>query len=239
MSEKDLEEEVQGESACREEVLAVHSLVKVRFLGVFLLLLTLSLLPISFLVFPAPVTPQLDPEFDGHSETLLSSLLEPKTIQDYTLQPDTEASVAEGVDPEEVTVEEPTTPKEPGGQSGASGSGGASGGTSGGGGSGSGGWGTSGGGSGTGGVWHDGWTEVIHHPAVYQEVWHPEVGHYADVCNICGLELGPGEGGWHLINTGHVSYSGDVYIMDSPAWIENVLVSTEWDEYIDHPGYWG
>ena len=108
-----------------------------------------------------------------------------------------------------------------------------------GGGSGSGGGGAGGGGNGGGnqGVWHPGWTEVVHHPAVYEDVWHDEIGHYADVCNTCGAELGPGLAPRHLLDTGHESYR-TAYVMDSPAWSERVQVKAAWDETIEHPGYW-
>jgi len=110
---------------------------------------------------------------------------------------------------------------------------------------------------GTGQVWHPAWdewvvvgyyeTRYIEHPATYKEVFHPEVGHYGTVCNTCGAELGPGEGPQHLVDNLHASYR-TAYIVDSPAWIEYVLVTAAWIEavqvwidtshWVRHEGYW-
>ena len=104
--------------------------------------------------------------------------------------------------------------------------------------SGSGGSGGSGGAGGgnTQGTWHPGWTEVVHHPAEYEEIWHDEVGHYAAICSVCG-EI-TGDPNQHLLDTGHGSwYTG--YVVDSPAWSERVQTKAAWDESVNHPGYWG
>ena len=132
--------------------------------------------------------------------------------------------------------EEPS--KEPENTNNNSGNGGAQGGNGGSGGNGSGGSGGGGGGNtAPQPVWHPGWTEVIHHPAEYQEVWHPAEGHYGSVCNDCGAEIS-GHAAQHLIETGHNSYRNNVWIETSPGWTEHVVVREAWDEYIEHPGYW-
>ena len=111
-------------------------------------------------------------------------------------------------------------------------------------------------------VWHPAWdewvvsgyyeTRYIEHPATYKEVIHPAQGYYAAVCNTCGAIFGPGSDpsapGWHLINTGHDSYKTGVWIVTSPAWVEQVLVTAAWTEavqvwidtshWVRHEGYW-
>ena len=91
------------------------------------------------------------------------------------------------------------------------------------------------------------WTETINHPAVYTTVNHPEVAHWGNRCNTCGAEIS-GFAAQHLEESLYCeSYTNNYKFIDSPAWIEQVLVTPAWTETINHPaiyrtihheGYW-
>ncbi|MCL1847710.1 MAG: hypothetical protein FWF91_07100 [Coriobacteriia bacterium] len=255
MDEKELQKEVPDSTACTKDGTEKIGKGKTLFLAVVLLLLMLSPLLLSFLVFSSTSRSNLLVEFDGYTGYAGPIPTNPYSVLDQQLQPNTEDGDKEGEEPGEgVVVEDPSETEDPSSQGGTVGTGTGSTGTgstgtgssgSGSSSTGSGGSGTGSGGSGgtgTGGtgptkVWHEGWTEVIHHPAEYEEVWHPEEGHYGSLCNTCGAEIS-GFAAQHLLDSGHSSYRTDVYFIDSPAWIENVLVKAAWDETIEHPGYW-
>ena len=78
-------------------------------------------------------------------------------------------------------------------------------------------------------VWHEGWTEEIVHPAVYE--FPPSYEVY--ICGVCGAEISSDP--WGHIESEHNgigSYHNEVRGGGS------VLVEEEWVEVIEHPGYW-
>ena len=80
--------------------------------------------------------------------------------------------------------------------------------------------------------------EYKHHEAVYDTVHHEEEGHTEihDVCHNCGAILANGTALEHIqqnAQNGCLSYgSKEVWIVDKPAWDEQVLVKEAWDELI-------
>ena len=80
--------------------------------------------------------------------------------------------------------------------------------------------------------------EYKHHEAVYDTVHHPEEGHTEvhDVCNNCGAILANGTALEHIqqnAQNGCLSYgSKEIWIVDKPAWDEQVLVKEAWDELV-------
>jgi hypothetical protein len=88
-------------------------------------------------------------------------------------------------------------------------------------------------------VWHPGWDEQVWvDTSHYESVWVPEQGYYGSRCNTCGADIS-GFAGQHIIDTGHVGYSGDVWFQTAPAHEEQQWVSSGYYETINHPGYWG
>ena len=97
------------------------------------------------------------------------------------------------------------------------------------------------------------WDEVVHHPAeyktvhheaeykhheaVYETVHHPEEGHTEvhDVCHNCGAII-DGIALEHVqqnAQNGCLSYGmKEIWVVDKPAWDEQVLVKEAWDELI-------
>ena len=99
------------------------------------------------------------------------------------------------------------------------------------------------------------WDEVVHHPAeyetvhheaeykhheaVYETVHHDEEGHYElfNVCGNCGFKTkNPEEIYNHIKNNaenGCLQYGNkEIWVVDKPAWDEQVLVKEAWDELI-------
>ena len=81
--------------------------------------------------------------------------------------------------------------------------------------------------------------EYKHHEAVYDTVHHPEEGHYDlfEVCYNCGFKTQSGsEIRDHIkenYENGCVQYGlSQEWIVDKPAWDEQVLVKEAWDELI-------
>ena len=79
--------------------------------------------------------------------------------------------------------------------------------------------------------------EYKHHEAVYETVHHPEEGHYEirNICHTCGMDIT----GWavkHLQESPNCTGYGnkEVWIVDKPAWDEQVLVKEAWDETVHH-----
>ena len=77
--------------------------------------------------------------------------------------------------------------------------------------------------------------EYKHHDAVYETVHHPEEGHYEirNICHTCGMDIT----GWavkHLQESPNCTGYGnkEVWIVDKPAWDEQVLVKEAWDELV-------
>ena len=77
--------------------------------------------------------------------------------------------------------------------------------------------------------------EYKHHEAVYDTVHHPEEGHHElrNICHTCGMDIT----GWavkHLQESPNCEGYGnkEVWIVDKPAWDEQVLVKEAWDELI-------
>jgi len=172
----------------------------------------------------------------GDPETPLSSGKPAATGADEDDEDeDTGKDGADGKDanPDGADALTPDGSAEGAGEDGGSGSGVAGSGSGGTGGSGSGSTGGSSGGGTTtptdpnaGKTWHPAWDEtvwVVDVPGHNDEVYHQKQGHYADKCNICGAELGPGLAGQHLLDTGHASY-GTAWFTDVPAWTEYVWV---------------
>lgn len=81
--------------------------------------------------------------------------------------------------------------------------------------------------------------EYKHHEAVYDTVHHPEEGHYDlfEVCGNCGFATkNPEEIYNHIKNNaenGCLQYGNkEIWVVDKPAWDEQVLVKEAWDELI-------
>lgn len=81
--------------------------------------------------------------------------------------------------------------------------------------------------------------EYKHHEAVYETVHHPEEGHYDlfEVCGNCGFATkNPEEIYDHIKNNaenGCLQYGNkEIWVVDKPAWDEQVLVKEAWDELI-------
>lgn len=88
-------------------------------------------------------------------------------------------------------------------------------------------------------VHHPAEYETIHHPAEYETVHHEEEGHYDnfEVCYNCGFKTQSGsEIRDHIkrnYENGCVQYGlSQEWIVDKPAWDEQVLVKEAWDEQI-------
>lgn len=79
--------------------------------------------------------------------------------------------------------------------------------------------------------------EYKHHDAVYDTVHHPEEGHTEvhDVCHNCGAII-DGIATEHIEQNymnGCLSYGmKEIWVVDNPAWDEQVVVKPEWDELI-------
>ena len=108
-------------------------------------------------------------------------------------------------------------------------------------------------------VHHPAEYKTVHHPAEYKTVHHPEEGHneVVNVCHNCGKIFRAGEDPMaHITDpenmmNGCTSYGNkEVWIVDKPAWDEQVLikdawdeqvlVKEAWDEIVNHPeeGHW-
>lgn len=77
--------------------------------------------------------------------------------------------------------------------------------------------------------------EYKHHEAVYETVHHPEEGHYEirTICNTCGMDIS----GWAVKHLQESKFcmgyrDQEIWIVDKPAWDEQVLVKEAWDELI-------
>ena len=88
-------------------------------------------------------------------------------------------------------------------------------------------------------VHHPAEYETIHHEAVYETVHHEEVGHLEIVtrCNNCGYIITSAEDAVnHLkenFKNGCTSYGDhEEWVIDTPAWDEQVLVKEAWDEQV-------
>ncbi len=118
-------------------------------------------------------------------------------------------------------------------------------------------------------VHHPAEYDTIHHPAEYDTIHHPEEGHMEIemhlTCNGCGQDFGvvspESQALWEahmkeMVGNGDYSHMGygteqkEVWIVDKPAWDEQVLikdawdeqvlVKEAWDEIVNHPeeGHW-
>ena len=97
------------------------------------------------------------------------------------------------------------------------------------------------------------WDEVVHHPAeyktvhheaeykhhdaVYETVHHPEEGHYEllTVCSTCGYVITSNDDAVNHLkeNPNCVGWRNEErWVVDTPAWDEQILVKPEWDELI-------
>ena len=83
-------------------------------------------------------------------------------------------------------------------------------------------------------------TEIIHHDAVYETVWHEPVYEtrttYHDICNQCGAILDGGKAAQHLKSTSCTSCSTDVprseQVLVSEGYSERILAQAAWDETV-------
>ena len=90
-------------------------------------------------------------------------------------------------------------------------------------------------------VHHPAEYKTVHHPAEYKTVHHPEEGHneLVNVCHNCGKIFRAGEDPMaHITDpenmmNGCTSYGNkEVWIVDKPAWDEQVLIKDAWDEQV-------
>lgn len=100
-------------------------------------------------------------------------------------------------------------------------------------------------------VHHPAEYKTVHHPAEYKTVHHPEEGHMELeihlTCNGCGQDFGvvspDSQALWEahmkeMVGNGDYSHMGygteqkEVWIVDKPAWDEQVLVKDAWDEQV-------
>ena len=100
-------------------------------------------------------------------------------------------------------------------------------------------------------VHHPAEYDTIHHPAEYKTVHHPEEGHMELeihlTCNGCGQDFGvvspDSQALWEahmkeMVGNGDYSHMGygteqkEVWIVDKPAWDEQVLIKDAWDEQV-------
>ena len=90
-------------------------------------------------------------------------------------------------------------------------------------------------------VHHPAEYDTIHHPAEYDTIHHPEEGHneVVNVCHNCGKIFRAGEDPMaHITDpenmmNGCTSYGNkEVWIVDKPAWDEQVLIKDAWDEQV-------
>ena len=90
-------------------------------------------------------------------------------------------------------------------------------------------------------VHHPAEYKTVHHPAEYKTVHHPEEGHneVVNVCHNCGKIFRAGEDPMaHITDpenmmNGCTSYGNkEVWIVDKPAWDEQVLIKDAWDEQV-------
>ena len=83
------------------------------------------------------------------------------------------------------------------------------------------------------------WDEIVHHDAVYETVHHEEEGHTEvhDVCHNCGAII-DGIATEHIEQNymnGCLSYGmKEIWVVDKPAWDEQVVVKPAWDETVHH-----
>ena len=86
-------------------------------------------------------------------------------------------------------------------------------------------------------VHHPAEYKTVHHPAEYDTIHHPEEGHYEirTICHNCGADIS-GHASEHLeqnFENGCLSYGDkEVWIVDKPAWDEQVLIKDAWDEQV-------
>ena len=100
-------------------------------------------------------------------------------------------------------------------------------------------------------VHHPAEYDTIHHPAEYDTIHHPEEGHMEIemhlTCNGCGQDFGvvspESQALWEahmkeMVGNGYYSHMGygteqkEVWIVDKPAWDEQVLIKDAWDEQV-------
>ena len=100
-------------------------------------------------------------------------------------------------------------------------------------------------------VHHPAEYDTIHHPAEYDTIHHPEEGHMEIemhlTCNGCGQDFGvvspESQALWEahmkeMVGNGDYSHMGygteqkEVWIVDKPAWDEQVLIKDAWDEQV-------
>ena len=100
-------------------------------------------------------------------------------------------------------------------------------------------------------VHHPAEYKTVHHPAEYKTVHHPEEGHMELemhlTCNGCGQDFGvvspDSQALWEahmkeMVGNGDYSHMGygteqkEVWIVDKPAWDEQVLIKDAWDEQV-------
>ena len=79
--------------------------------------------------------------------------------------------------------------------------------------------------------------EYKHHEAVYETVHHPEEGHYEilTVCSTCGYVITSNDDAVNHLkeNPNCVGWRNEErWVVDTPAWDEQVLVKEAWDELI-------
>ena len=100
-------------------------------------------------------------------------------------------------------------------------------------------------------VHHPAEYKTVHHPAEYKTIHHPEEGHMELemhlTCNGCGQDFGvvspDSQALWEahmkeMVGNGDYSHMGygteqkEVWIVDKPAWDEQVLIKDAWDEQV-------
>lgn len=79
--------------------------------------------------------------------------------------------------------------------------------------------------------------EYKHHDAVYDTVHHPEEGHYEilTVCSTCGYVITSNDDAVNHLkeNPNCIGWRNEErWVVDKPAWDEQILVKPEWDELI-------
>ena len=87
----------------------------------------------------------------------------------------------------------------------------------------------------------DAWDEIVHHDAVYETVHHEEEGHYEllTVCSNCGYIATSEQ---DIVNHIQENFENgcqgwkneERWIVDKPAWDEQVVVKPAWDETVHH-----
>ena len=86
-------------------------------------------------------------------------------------------------------------------------------------------------------VHHPAEYKTVHHDAVYDTVHHEEVGHYEilTVCSTCGYVITSNDDAVNHLkeNPNCIGWRNEErWVVDKPAWDEQILVKPEWDELI-------